>query len=216
MPKDVLLLLLLIVLNGIFAMSEIAVVSARRARLIQLAEDGSKGARHALTLASEPTRFLSSVQVGITSIGILNGAIGEGVIAARLRPALEQVPLLAPYADTLSLAIMVAVLTYVSLIIGELVPKRIALIHPETIASVIARPMEVVAGVTRPIVFLLSVSTDSILRLFRVRQAKQPGVTADEIRVMLEQAPKRACSSRRSTSWSPTYSTSMNVTSARC
>jgi magnesium and cobalt exporter, CNNM family len=187
MPKDVLLLLLLIVLNGIFAMSEIAVVSARRARLIQLAEDGSKGARHALTLASEPTRFLSSVQVGITSIGILNGAIGEGVIAARLRPALEQIPLLAPYADTLSLAIMVAVLTYVSLIIGELVPKRIALIHPETIASVIARPMEVVAGVTRPIVFLLSVSTDSILRLFRVRQAKQPGVTADEIRVMLEQ-----------------------------
>jgi len=187
MPKDVLLLLLLIALNGIFAMSEIAVVSARRARLIQLAEEGSKGARHALTLASEPTRFLSSVQVGITSIGILNGAIGEGVIAARLRPALEQVPLLAPYADTLSLAIMVAVLTYVSLIIGELVPKRIALIHPETIASVIARPMEVVAGVTRPIVFLLSVSTDSILRLFRVRQAKQPGVTADEIRVMLEQ-----------------------------
>lgn len=187
MPKDVLLLLLLIVLNGIFAMSEIAVVSARRARLIQLSEDGSKGARHALTLASEPTRFLSSVQVGITSIGILNGAIGEGAIAARLRPALEQVPLLAPYADTLSLAIMVAVLTYVSLIIGELVPKRIALIHPETIASAIARPMDVVAGVTRPIVFLLSVSTDSILRLFRVRQAKQPGVTADEIRVMLEQ-----------------------------
>jgi len=187
MPKDVLLLLLLIALNGIFAMSEIAVVSARRARLIQLAEDGSKGARHALTLASEPTRFLSSVQVGITSIGILNGAIGEGAIAARLRPALEQVSLLAPYADTLSLAIMVAVLTYVSLIIGELVPKRIALIHPETVASVIARPMEVVAGVTRPIVFLLSVSTDSILRLFRVRQAKQPGVTADEIRVMLEQ-----------------------------
>jgi magnesium and cobalt exporter, CNNM family len=187
MPQDVLLLLLLIVLNGIFAMSEIAVVSARRARLIQLAEDGSKGARHALTLASEPTRFLSSVQVGITSIGILNGAIGEGAIAARLRPALAQVPLLAPYADTLSLAIMVAVLTYVSLIIGELVPKRVALIHPETIASVIARPMDVLAAVARPIVFLLSVSTDSILRLFRVRQAKQPGVTADEIRVMLEQ-----------------------------
>ena len=187
MPKDVLLLLLLIVLNGIFAMSEIAVVSARRARLIQLAEDGSKGARHALMLASEPTRFLSSVQVGITSIGILNGAIGEGAIAARLRPALEQVPLLAPYADTLSLAIMVAALTYVSLIIGELVPKRLALIHPETIASAIARPMDVVAAVARPIIFLLSVSTDSILRLFRVRQAKQPGVTADEIRVMLEQ-----------------------------
>ncbi|HZM92221.1 MAG TPA: hemolysin family protein [Vicinamibacterales bacterium] len=187
MPNDILLLFLLIVLNGVFAMSEIAIVSARRARLMQMAEAGRKGASHALTLASEPTRFLSSVQVGITSIGILNGAIGEGAIAARLRPTLEQVPVLAPYADTLSLAIMVGVLTYVSLIIGELVPKRLALIHPETIASAIARPMEIVAAVARPIVLLLSVSTDSILRLFRVRQAKQPGVTADEIRVMLEQ-----------------------------
>jgi putative hemolysin len=187
MPNDILLLFLLIVLNGIFAMSEIAIVSARRARLMQMAEAGRKGAGHALTLASEPTRFLSSVQVGITSIGILNGAIGEGAIAARLRPSLEQVPVLAPYAETLSLAIMVGVLTYVSLIIGELVPKRLALIHPETIASVIARPMEMVAAVARPIVLLLSASTDSILRLFRVRQAKQPGVTADEIRVMLEQ-----------------------------
>jgi putative hemolysin len=187
MPNDILLLFLLIVLNGVFAMSEIAIVSARRARLMQMAEAGRKGASHALTLASEPTRFLSSVQVGITSIGILNGAIGEGAIAARLRPTLEQVPVLAPYADTLSLAIMVGVLTYVSLIIGELVPKRLALIHPETIASAIARPMEIVAAVARPIVLLLSVSTDSILRLFRVRQAKQPGVTADEVRVMLEQ-----------------------------
>jgi putative hemolysin len=187
MPNDILLLFLLIVLNGVFAMSEIAIVSARRARLMQMAEAGRKGASHALTLASEPTRFLSSVQVGITSIGILNGAIGEGAIAARLRPTLEQVTVLAPYADTLSLAIMVGVLTYVSLIIGELVPKRLALIHPETIASAIARPMEIVAAVARPIVLLLSVSTDSILRLFRVRQAKQPGVTADEIRVMLEQ-----------------------------
>jgi magnesium and cobalt exporter, CNNM family len=187
MPKEFLLLFFLIVLNGVFAMSEIAIVSARRARLMQMAEAGSKGAGHALTLASEPTRFLSSVQVGITSIGILNGAIGEGAIAARLRPALEQVPVLAPYADTLSLAIMVGVLTYVSLIIGELVPKRVALIHPETIASLISRPMEIVAAVVRPIVILLSVSTDSILRLFRVRQSKQSGVTADEIRVMLEQ-----------------------------
>ena len=187
MPKEFLLLFLLIVLNGVFAMSEIAIVSARRARLMQMAEAGSKGARHALTLASEPTRFLSSVQVGITSIGILNGAIGEGAIAARLRPALEQVPVLAPYADTLSLAVMVGVLTYVSLIIGELVPKRVALIHPETIATVISGPMEIVAAVARPIVILLSVSTDSILRLFRVRQARQSGVTADEIRVMLEQ-----------------------------
>jgi len=187
MPTDIVLLAVLIVLNGAFAMSEIAIVSSRRARLTQMAEAGNQGARHALTLASEPTRFLSSVQVGITSIGILNGAIGQGAIAGRVRTMLEQVPAVAAYADTLSLGIMVVVLTYVSLIIGELVPKRLALTHPEAVASVIARPMVIVARVARPIVLLLSVSTDSIVRLFGIRQTKQPGVTVEEIRVMLEQ-----------------------------
>ncbi len=187
MPTDIFLLFVLILLNGVFAMSEIAIVSSKRARLLQMADAGSKGARHALALASEPTRFLSSVQVGITSIGILNGAIGEGAIAGRLRTTLEQIPALAPYADTLSLGIMVVVLTYVSLIIGELVPKRLALAHPETIASVIARPMDMLASSARPLILLLSVSTDSILRLFRVRHVAQPGVTVEEIRVMLEQ-----------------------------
>ena len=187
MPTDIVLLAVLIVLNGAFAMSEIAIVSSRRARLTQMAEAGNQGARHALTLASEPTRFLSSVQVGITSIGILNGAIGQGAIAGRLRTMLEQVPAVAAYADTLSLGIMVVVLTYVSLIIGELVPKRLALTHPEAVASVIARPMVILARVARPIVLLLSVSTDSIGRLFGIRQTKQSGVTVEEIRVMLEQ-----------------------------
>jgi len=187
MLTDVMLLLVLILLNGAFAMSEIAIVSSRRARLLQMADAGGSGARHALTLASEPTRFLSSVQVGITSIGILNGAIGEASIASRLRPALEQVPGLAPYADTLSLGVMVILLAYVSLILGELVPKRLALTHPEAIASIIARPMEVLATIGRPIVTLLSVSTDTILRSFGVRQVKQPAVTLEEIRVLLEQ-----------------------------
>jgi putative hemolysin len=187
MSTDILLLVALIVLNGVFAMSEIAVVSSRRARLMQMAEAGNKGAQHALALASEPTRFLSSVQVGITSIGILNGAIGEGAIAGRLRTTLEQVPALAAHAEAISLGVMVVVLTYVSLIVGELVPKRLALTHPEAVASVIARPMAILARVVRPIIALLSVSTDSVLRLFGVRQVKQPGVTVDEIRVMLEQ-----------------------------
>jgi putative hemolysin len=187
MLADILLLLVLILLNGIFAMSEIAIVSSKRARLTQMADTGNAGARHALTLASQPTRFLSSVQVGITSIGILNGAIGEGAIAGSIRTGLDQVPWLAPYADGLSLAIMVVLLTYFSLILGELVPKRLALTHPEAVASFIARPMEVLATIGRPIVRLLSVSTDGILRLFGIRQTKQPGVTADEIRVMLEQ-----------------------------
>jgi putative hemolysin len=135
MAGDLLLLLILILLNGIFALSEIAIVSARRARLIQMAEGGSSGARHALALAAEPTRFLSSVQVGITSIGIMNGAIGEGAIAGAIRAGLEGVPPLAPYAQGLSLTIMVVLLTYFSLIFGELVPKRLALTHPEAVAA---------------------------------------------------------------------------------
>jgi putative hemolysin len=184
---DLSLLLFLVLLNGAFAMSEIALVSSRRARLLQMASAGHSGAQHALTLTSEPTRFLSSVQVGITSIGILSGAIGEASVAARLREGFEQWPAVAPYAHPLSVAIMVIGLTYVSLILGELVPKRLALTHPEAIASVIARPMEVLATIGRPLVRLLSFSTDAILRLFGVRQVKQPGVTVDEVRVMLKQ-----------------------------
>jgi putative hemolysin len=186
MITDILLLLVLFLLNGVFAMSEIAVVSSRRARLVQLAET-SAGARRALALASEPTRFLSSVQVGITFIGILSGAIGEASIAGRLRVVLERWPIIAPFAETLALGIMVVVLTYFSLILGELVPKRLALTHPERIASLIAPPMDLLARVGRPLVRLLSLSTDGILRLVGVRQAKQAGVTIEELRVMLKQ-----------------------------
>ena len=187
MLTAILIVFVLILLNGLFAMSEIAIVSSRRARLVQLAESGSSGAQHALDLASEPTRFLSAVQVGITSIGILNGAIGEAAVARKLTASFEQIPALAPYAHTLALTIMVVGLTYVSLIVGELVPKRLALTHPETIASLIARPMEMLASIGRPLVFVLSFSTDTILRLLRVRQVKQPAVTVEEIKVLLEQ-----------------------------
>src|SRR5215207_5079943 len=187
MLTDISLLLFLILLNGIFAMSEIAIVGSKRARLVQMAETGSAGARHALTLSSEPTRFLSSVQVGITCIGILNGAIGEASIASRLRTSFEHVAVLAPYAETLSLGTMVIALTYVSLILGELVPKRLALTHPEAIASAVARPIGMLATVGRPIVTLLSVSTDTILRVLRISPVKQPAVTLEEIRVLLEE-----------------------------
>jgi putative hemolysin len=187
MIADVLLVFFLILLNGVFAMSEIAIVSSRRARLVQMAEDGRVGAQHALQLAAEPTRFLSSVQVGITSIGILSGAIGEAAIARRLTASFEQVPLLASYAHIIAMAIMVLALTYVSLIVGELVPKRLALTHPERVASLIARPMQLLAAAGRPLVFLLSVSTDTVLRLLGVRQVKQPAVTMEEIKVLLQQ-----------------------------
>ena len=187
MLADVVFLLTLITFNGLFAMSEIAVVSSRRARLMQMAQAGRTGAARALTLASEPTRFLSTVQVGITSIGILSGAIGEATVASRLREMFETVPLLAPYANAIALTIMVLGLTYVSLIVGELVPKRLALTRPEVIASLIARPMQWLAVVTRPIVYLLSASTDAVLRLLRIRASSEPAVTLEEIKVLMEQ-----------------------------
>ena len=187
MTIDLLLVFVLILLNGLFAMSEIAIVSSRRARLVQMADEGSSGAQRALQLSAEPTRFLSSVQVGITSIGILNGAIGEAAVVTRLNGLFEQVPSLAPYAHALAMGTMVVVLTYVSLIVGELVPKRLALTHPELIASFIARPMQILSTAARPLVLLLTVSTDALLRLFRVRQVKSPAVTVEEIKVLLEQ-----------------------------
>jgi putative hemolysin len=186
MFMDIALLLSLILLNGLFALSEIAIVSSRRARLVQMADGGSSGARRALALTSEPTRFLSSVQIGITTIGILSGAIGEAVLARRFQPIFERVPVMAPYAETLSLTVMVIALTYVSLVLGELVPKRLALTRPETLASFVARPMDLLANVGRPFVTLLSVSTDTILRLLGVRAVKPPAVTLEEIKVLLE------------------------------
>jgi putative hemolysin len=184
---DLSILLVLILFNGVFAMSEIAIVGSKRARLLQMAESGSAGARRALSLASQPTRFLSSVQVGITAIGIMNGAIGEASVASRLRVVFAGMPALAAYAEPLAVGVMVVLLTYVSLILGELVPKRLALTHPEAIASLISRPMDVLARAGRPIVYLLSLSTDGVLRLLGVRATSQPLVTLDEIRVLLEQ-----------------------------
>ena len=184
---DLLLLAALILVNGVFAMSEIAVVSSRRARLIQLVESGQRGAVRALELSAEPTRFLSTVQVGITSIGILSGAIGEATIAGRVRMALEHIPLVAPYAAPLSIAIMVVALTYVTLIVGELVPKRLGLTRPEYIASLVAGPMHTLAAIGRPVVYVLGKSTELLLRLLRVSQARQPAVSLEEIKVLMQQ-----------------------------
>jgi putative hemolysin len=187
MLADILLILLLVLLNGAFALSEIAIVSSRRVRLVRMAEEGHGGAKQALTLAADPARFLSSVQIGITTVGILSGAIGEATIAGHLRPRLERLPLVAPYAEPLTLAIVVISITYVSLILGELVPKRLALTNPERIASLIARPMQVVAAVGGPIVHLLTVSTDTVLRLLGVRKVARAAVSMEEIKVLIEQ-----------------------------
>lgn len=184
---DIALLLLLILINGVFAMSEIAVVSSRKARLQRLADDGSPGARSALDLHSEPSNFLSTIQVGITSIGILSGAIGESTLADPLATWLSGFGLIAPYAKAIALTIVVIGLTYVTVVVGELVPKRLGLLAPEAISSLIARPMNLLSRVTRPLVWLLSTSSSFVLRILGARRKDEPPVTDEEINVLMEQ-----------------------------
>jgi len=177
----------LILLNGLFAMSEIAVVSSRKVRLQRLADDGSPGAHSALSLHAEPSNFLSTIQVGITTIGILSGAIGEAALADPFATWLSGFPLIEPYAKMIALTIVVAGLTYFSVVVGELVPKRLALMAPEGIASIISRPMIWLARSTRPLVWLLSAPSSLLLRLTGVRRKEEPPVTDDEIKVLMEQ-----------------------------
>jgi putative hemolysin len=184
---DVLILAGLFLLNGLFAMSEIAIVSSRKIRLQQAVEDGVSNARIALQLANEPSHFLSTVQVGITLIGILSGAFGEAALSGKLAILLEQYPELAPYSRILSLSIVVIGITYFSLIIGELVPKRLALLKPEKVAMLMARPMNVLSIATYPLVKVLSWSTDVVLLLLRVSKTDEPLVTEKEIRLMIDQ-----------------------------
>lgn len=178
--------LLLVVLNGIFAMAELAVVSSRRSKLQARAERGDKGARAALRLAEDPTRFLSAVQVGITLIGILAGAYGQATIAGQLDAILERnVPVVAAYSEQIATGVVVVLLTYFSLILGELVPKRLALIHPEAIAAVVAAPLTAMARVMGPFVTLLTFSTAAALRLLRVRDSDGSAVTQEEVETVL-------------------------------
>ncbi|MFN3856231.1 MAG: hemolysin family protein [Caulobacter sp.] len=177
--------LLLVVLNGVFAMSELAVVSSRRARLQTRAERGDAGAAAALKLSEDPTRFLSAVQVGITLIGILAGAYGQATIAGELDTILETVPWLAAYSEIIATAVVVVLLTYLSLIVGELVPKRFALIYPESIASLVARPLSILALVLHPFVSLLTVSTAGVLRLLGIKDEKGEAITHEEVETVL-------------------------------
>ena len=182
-----LLLLLLILLNGAFAMSEIALVTARRARLARLAEDGDGAAAVALALHDEPTRFLSTVQIGITSIGILNGIVGEAILADPLAARLQRLGMDAEASRVAATALVVVVITYVSIVVGELVPKRIGQSNPEGVARLVARPMRVLAVATRPFVRLLSFSTDTLLKLLGRHAGEAPSVTEEEIHAMLQE-----------------------------
>lgn len=184
---EVLLILVLILFNGVLAMSETAVVSSRKARLQQRAEEGDESSQAALKLAENPSDFLSTVQVGITLVGILSGAFGGVTVAKYLEDWMQNIAWLAPYATSLSLGLVVLLITYLSLVIGELVPKQLALNNPEQVASRIAGPMRILSRLTEPLVRLLSISTRFVLRLIGVKDSDEPPVTEEEIKVMIEQ-----------------------------
>jgi putative hemolysin len=168
-------------------MSEIAVVSSRKARLQRLADNDSPGAKSALALSNEPSIFLSTVQVGITTVGILSGAIGETALADPLTEWLSGFVLLEPYARGIAMTTVVVGLTYFSVVIGELVPKQLGLLAPEKTASLIAPPMNMLARITRPAVWLLSASSNFLLRILGAKRQEEPPVTDEEIKVLMEQ-----------------------------
>ncbi len=187
---DILIILGLILVNGLFAMSEIAVVSSKRIRLQKLAENGSRGAQAALELSDSPSRFLSTIQVGITLIGIFNGAFGEASLVAQLSPKVEGLPVIGNFAREIALGIVVVGITFSSLILGELLPKRIAMQYPETVASLIAAPMQWLSRAMGPFVKILTITTEALMRLLGLHQAKSNAVTEEEITGMLQEGTK--------------------------
>ncbi|HEY6586372.1 MAG TPA: hemolysin family protein [Candidatus Methanoperedens sp.] len=187
---QIILIILLTIANGIFSMSEIAIISARKARLQQWINEGNAKAQAALDLADSPNRLLSTVQIGITLIGILAGVLGGATIAEELSARLTFIPLLAPYSEAIALGIVVLGITYLTLVIGELVPKRIALHNPERIACTMAAPMRMLSRIASPAVHLLSISTDTVLRILGIRPVAEPPVTEEEINILIEQGMK--------------------------
>ncbi len=184
------LLFALLVLNGVFAMTEIAVVSSKKTRLRALAKTGDSKAKAALLLAEDPNRFLSTVQIGITLIGIFAGAFGGATVASQLALALEPVPIIGAFANEVAFLIVVAILTFFSLVIGELVPKRIGLLYPETLARFAARPMRILSRAMGPIVHILGFATDTALRLIGVRPSGEPSISEEEITGMIHEGTR--------------------------
>jgi putative hemolysin len=190
MILNLIILVALILLNGVFAMAEIATISARPARLREMAERGDKGARLVLELIQDPSRFLSTVQIGITLISILTGTFGGATLGESAARPLREIPLLAPYADVLGISAIVVVTTFLTLILGELAPKRIALNHPERFACALARPMRLLSRVAAPIAWFLSRSTDLALRLIPLRKGAEGAVTDEEIKYLMREGTR--------------------------
>lgn len=183
-----LLILILIIANGVFALSEMSLVSAKKVKLEQQAAEGSKGAERALALMSSPNRFLSTVQIGITLIGVLAGAFGGSALSKPLAALMAKVSWLEPYAQPISFTLVVILITYFSLVIGELVPKRVALSNPERYASSTSGLMTMIAKVAQPLVKFLSLSMNILLRILGVNPNQVESITSEEITLLLEQA----------------------------
>jgi len=181
------IIIILILINGFFAMSEISIVSARRSRLEASAKKGNAGAKKAVELAENPSRFLSTVQVGITLIGILTGLFGGESIAADLEIHIKKIRVLEPYSHAISLTIVVIIITYFSIVVGELVPKRIGLTMPESIAKFISRPMFALSRIASPFIWLLSKSTEVLIKLFKIKKTNDSHVTEEEIKAIVQE-----------------------------
>ena len=180
----------LIILNGVFAMAEIALVSARKARLEAQANKGDAKAREALELSNHPDKFISTVQIGITLIGILNGIFSGESIRGNIADFLQQFEFIRPYSNTAATIIVVIIIAYFSLVLGELVPKRIGLSNPEAIAKTLAGPMRFVTYITYPFIWLLSISSNLIIKLFNIRK-KEGQVTEEEIKAIISEGTEQ-------------------------
>jgi len=184
---EILIILILVILNGIFALSEIAIITSRRIKLQKMSQAGNQNADIAIELAESPNQFLSTIQIGITLIGILAGAFGGATIAENISRSLAGVPLLQPYSEALGFLIVVLIITYLSLIVGELVPKRIALNNPEQIAVKIAKPMKYLAKIASPLVALLSISMEAVLKILQVKESQEENASEEEIKLLIEE-----------------------------
>lgn len=185
---EILIILFLILLNGVFSMSEIALISARKSRLETAAKKGNSNAKVALDLANSPNKFLSTVQIGITLIGILTGIYSGDKITTDVKLFIEGFDILKPYASSISVGIVVVVLTFFSMVLGELLPKRIGLNYPEAIAKAVAIPMKIVSIITAPFIWLLMISTDFLLKVFKIKPTADGKVTEEEIKAIIKES----------------------------
>jgi putative hemolysin len=185
---EILIILFLIILNGVFSMSEIALVSSRKFKLEAAARKGNSNARKALDLSNNPNTFLSTVQIGITLIGILTGIFSADTITVSLRLAIEKMEFFRPYANTIAVAVVVIAVTFLSIVFGELLPKRIGMMFPERIAAIVAKPMTIISIITKPFIWLLTRTNDLFLAIFGLKGQKDGIVSEEEIKAIVQES----------------------------